>query len=299
MAIRYDGGLSSSMRKIVKNFNEKRRRALRAGYTNLPEARYVSDLKKQFTDRKALLKELQSLQSFNVGRQDSLKIVNLLEGGRAVQWELDYLKENTNAALDYFHDLYRKTAARVGEFPGERTRLDALTKKINTLESDLLYMNQSQFNSYKAAIREFKNKNVVRTRGYRNFLSEVEFVMKNAQYSKEDIDRFFEKVSQLDPDEFYEWYENSDNVRKIFLIVDSPIKNRGMKLNTTDTDAKNAVDSLVGEVDDAIKKYKDKSDLTASTPDVPKVRLPQSQLTAEQIQVFKSLGWSDLIDESA
>lgn len=299
MAIRYDGGLSSSMRKIVKNFNEKRRRALRAGYTNLPEARYVSDLKKQFTDRKALLKELQSLRRFNLNRQDSLKIVNLLEGGRAVQWELDYLKENTNAALDYFHDLYRKTAARVGEFPGERTRLDALTKKINTLESDLLYMNQSQFKSYRAAIREFKNKNVVRTLGYRNFLSEVEYIMHQAQIPNDQIDKFFDKVSTLSPDEFNEWYENSDAVRKIFLIVDSPIKNKGMKLNTTDEDAENTIKALMGEVDDAIEKYKDASKPNEIVSDAPKVRLPKSQLTAEQIQVFKSLGWSDLIDESA
>lgn len=299
MGIRYDAGLSSEMRKIVKNFNEKRRRAIRAGYTNMPEARYVSDLKKQYTDRKALLRELNSLKRFNTARQDSLKIVNLLEGGRAVQWEVDYLKSNTNAALEYYHEAYRNTAARVGEYPGERTRLDAIAKKIDLLENDLLYLNQSQFKSYRAAIREFKNVNTVRTQGYRNFLTEVEYVMKSAQFPSDKIDKFLNKVSQLSPDEFYEWYENSDAVRKIYLIVDSPIKDKGMKLNTTNEDAENAVNSLLGEVDDVINKYDNKSDTPIPSPDAPKVKLPKSQLTAEQLKVFKSLGWSDLIDESA
>ena len=65
MAIRYDAALNAEIRRVVKNFNQKRNRAIKRGFSNLPPTMKVSELKARYEKRPELLRELKLISKFN------------------------------------------------------------------------------------------------------------------------------------------------------------------------------------------------------------------------------------------
>lgn len=253
MAIRYDANYNAKINRVVKNFNQKRNRAIKRGFKNVPQPIKVSDLKARYTSRRELNKQLTQLTRFSRGGDAVLRKVENEGGATAIKWEFDYLKSNVKAAKKFFADEYRTVAAKVGDFPGERMRLDTITKKLATLDLDLAYMNQQQFNSYRSAIREYINKPKKYAAGYRGFLSEVEAVMRIVGIDEKTIDQFFEKFSVLTPDQFHKLYENSDLIARVYEIAGSPDTPGTIKLNTSKDETKELIDTLLEETDDLIK----------------------------------------------
>lgn len=301
MAIRYDSNYNAKINRVVKNFNQKRNRAIKRGFKNVPAPIKVSDLKARYTSRRELNKQLTQLTRFSRGGDAVLRQVENEGGATAIKWELDYLKSNVKAARKFFADEYRTIAAKVGDFPGERMRLDAIAKKLSTLDLDLAYMSQSQFNSYRAAINEYINKPKSYAAGYRGFLAEVEGVMRLVGIPEGDIDKFFEKFKVLTPEQFHQLYENSDLIGRVYELADSPIYEGGLKLTTGNDEAKVLIETLMEETDDLVDMAKQDFWLSKS-PEIPKElkgnKIPKSSLTKEKISQLKALGWDDLIDET-
>lgn len=254
MAIRYDSNYNAKINRVVKNFNQKRNRAIKRGFKNVPAPIKVSDLKARYTSRRELNKQLTQLTRFSRGGDAVLKKVENEGGATAIKWELDYLKSNLKAAKEFFANEYKLVSSKVGDFPGERMRLDNLAKKMNTLDLDLAYMNQSQFNSYRSAIREYINKPKKYGAGYRGFLSEVETVMRIVGIDEKTIDQFFEKFSVLTPDQFHKLYETSDLISRVYEIAGSPNVPGTIKLNTSKDEAKDLIDTLLEETDDLVQQ---------------------------------------------
>lgn len=301
MAIRYDSNYNAKINRVVKNFNQKRNRAIKRGFKNVPAPIKVSDLKARYTSRRELNKQLTQLTRFSRGGDAVLRQVENEGGATAIKWELDYLKANVKAARKFFADEYRTVAAKVGDFPGERMRLDAIAKKLSTLDLDLAYMSQSQFSSYRAAINEYINKPKSYAAGYRGFLAEVEGVMRLVGIPEGDIDKFFEKFKVLTPEQFHQLYENSDLIGRVYELADSPIYEGGLKLTTGKDEAKVLIDTLMEETDDLVDMAKQDFWLS-KPPEIPKElkgnKIPKSSLTKEKISQLKALGWDDLIDET-
>ena len=276
-------------------------RAIKRGFKNVPAPIKVSDLKARYTSRRELNKQLTQLTRFSRGGDAVLRQVENEGGATAIKWELDYLKSNVKAAKQFFANEYRMVASKVGDFPGERMRLDAIAKKMATLDLDLAYMNQSQFNSYRAAINEYINKPKNYAAGFRGFLAEVENVMRMVGIAESDIDNFFEKVKVLTPDQFHQLYENSDLVARVFELADSPEYEGTLKLNTGKDEARTLVKTLMEETDDLVDMAKQDFWLS-KPPEIPKElksnKIPKSSLTKEKIAQLKVLGWDDLIDET-
>lgn len=301
MAIRYDANYNAKINRVVKNFNQKRNRAIKRGFKNVPQSIKVSDLKARYTSRRELNKQLTQLAKFSRGGDAVLRKIENQGGATAIKWEFDYLKSNVKAAKKFFADEYRTVAAKVGDFPGERMRLDTIAKKLATLDLDLAYMTQSQFNSYRAAINEYINKPKNYAAGYRGFLSEVENVMRMVGIAESDIDKFFEKFKVLTPDQFHQLYENSELVARVFELADSPEYDGTIKLNTGKDEATDLVETLMEETDDLVDMAK--QDFWLSKPtELPQElkgnKIPKSSLTKEKIAELKALGWDDLIDET-
>lgn len=301
MAIRYDSNYNAKINRVVKNFNQKRNRAIKRGFKNVPAPIKVSDLKARYTSRRELNKQLTQLTRFSRGGDAVLRQVENEGGATAIKWELDYLKANVKAARKFFADEYRTIAAKVGDFPGERMRLDAIAKKLSTLDLDLAYMSQSQFNSYRAAINEYINKPKSYAAGYRGFLAEVEGVMRLVGIPEGDIDKFFEKFKVLTPEQFHQLYENSDLIGRVYELADSPIYEGGLKLTTSKDETRDLIETLMEETDDLVDMAKQDFWLSKS-PEIPKElkgnKIPKSSLTKEKISQLKALGWDDLIDET-
>lgn len=308
MAIRYDDGLNNELRRVVHNFNQKRKRAIKRGYHYLPPIQYVSELKARYDTKTDLLRELKYLEKFNTKKDQALRVVETSGGAKAIQWEFDYLKAHQKEAKKFFQKEYNLVSSKVGKFPGERMRLDTIVKKINTLDLDLAYLTQSQFNSYRAAINEVINKPLKYAAGYRGFLAEVEGVMKMVGVSDADRKVFFDKINALTPEQFHYLYEKSDLVSRVFELADSPEYDGTLKLNTTEEVAAQLIDTLLEETDMVIEEAKNGEKLigefamgvkkTKPPKNLTKNKIPKSSLTEDQLEDLKLLGWEDIIDET-
>lgn len=310
MAIRYDANYNAKINRVVKNFNQKRNRAIKRGFKNVPAPIKVSDLKARYTTRSEMNKQLTQLSRFAKGRNDVLRKIENEGGATAIQWEFDYLKSNVKAAKEFFKKEYQLISSKVGDYPGERMHLDNIAKKLSTLDLDLAYMNQSQFNSYRSAIYEYINKPKNYGAAYRGFLSEVENVMTLVGIPEESKKLFFDKISTLTPEQFNKLYQTSDLISRVYDLADSPEYTGTVKINTSKDEAIDLISSLIEETDDLVKQAKtettdvfvdDFSEKLRKTK-VPSAmkenKIPLSSLTKQDIENLKALGWDDLIDET-
>lgn len=257
MAIRYNKELNARLRREVDNFNKKRKRAIQRGFRQLPPAMKVSELKARYTVKSDLDRELNRLRKFNV--TNALERVETQGGIDSTSWELKYLKGNVRNARDYFEREYKRVSKRVSKFPGEAERLNNIRAKIDILDIDLSYMNQEQFRSARRAIFEYVEAPAKRKAGYRGFLSEVDLVMQRLGYSSDDINKVLNKFNKLSADQFLYAYDHFDIISRVYELADSPTYG-GLKMNTTDEDAKNLIDTLMDEVDGIITDAKNNAD---------------------------------------
>lgn len=257
MAIRYNKELNARLRREVDNFNKKRKRAIQRGFRQLPPAMKVSELKARYTVKSDLDRELNRLRKFNI--TDALERVETQGGIDSTSWELKYLKGNVRNARDYFQRELNRASKRVAKFPGEAERVNNIRAKIDILDIDLSYMNQEQFRSAKRAIFEYVEAPAKRKAGYRGFLTEVDLVMQRLGYSQDEIDSVLDKFNELNADQFLYVYDHFDIISRIYELADSPVYG-GLKLNTTDEDAENLVDTLREQVDGVITDAKNNVD---------------------------------------
>ena len=257
MAIRYNKSYNKQIRQAVKHFNSVRKTLSKKGIKLTPSPLKVSELKARYQTRRELNKELTLLNKVSSSNDRLLKEVENKGGVKSVKWEMDYLKLNQKKAIDYFEHEKEIELKKQPMFPGERMRVDAIEQKLQYLNMDIDYMNQEQFRSYRSTIRQYLSINGKIRGGYRGFLSEVESVMKICGYSDETINSLYDKLKTLTPSEFHEWYETSDLVRRVYELADSPEYENGIKLNTSEDDARNnIIDPLLNRVDYDIKKIK-------------------------------------------
>lgn len=260
MAIRYTPKYNKEIRRVVYNFNQTRKRANQAGYakSKIPNSVKVSELKATFKNRRELNKELTRLKNFS---RKSLKQVVETEGGAVTnEWNINYLKSHTNAAREHFNNRRELLEKKIKNgLPGERMALDNVESKLNILNLDLNTISEQQLKSYESTITEYLKFSNRSARGYRGFLSEVDFVMGNVGISEEDKKAFFNKFNQLTPEQFQYLYDNSDLINRIYMLVDSP-QHGGTKevtMNASPKAAKGMINTLFDEVDDLILDAKE------------------------------------------
>ena len=262
MAIRFTPKYNAEIRRGVYNFNQTRKRAIDAGVpkSKLPNSVKVSELKSRFKTRDELNRELKRLQNFS--RKSLSEIVETEGGASITKWNLNYLKAHTEAAKQYLMKRREIFANKIKNgFPGERMNLDNVESKLNILNLDLNTVSSQQLKSYEAIINEYLKYPNRGLRGYRGFLSEVDWVMGNVGISEEQKKVFFDKFKQLTPEEFQYMYDSSDLINRIYMLVDSPIHGgiESITMNASSKAARELIDTLFEEVDELIAEAKEKA----------------------------------------
>lgn len=313
MAIKFDPAYNAEIRRVVKNFNQKRNRAIKRGYHYLPPTLTVSELKSRYTSRKQLNRDLNLIKKFNTKGDDALRVVETSGGAKAIKWEYEYLKKNLKYAKE-FYDREISDAARL-----DTPMMVAKSEYINNLKSKRDYLNlelaelsQSQFRTFRNTINEYLYANERNLSGYRNWMNEVELIMRNLGYDNKTINKFFEGFNELTPRQFLNMYRQSALVSRIYELY-IPTKDHSFKLSTTEEDAKDLINTFMVEKDEMIKKAKMQDEindkgleefvksltdekLTQRRNDSGKAKLKRKDLTAEQIKQLEELGWDDLIE---
>ena len=312
MAIKFDKAYNAEIRRVVHNFNQKRNRAIKRGYRYLPPPVTVSELKSRYTTRKQLNRDLNALKRFNREGDKALKVVETSGGAKAIKWEFDYLKKNLQYAKE-FYDREIEDAARLDTpmMVAKAEYLNNLKSKRDYLNLELTELNQSQFRTFRNTINEYLYANERNMSGYRNWMNEVELIMRNLGYDNRTINKFFEGFNELTPRQFLNMYRQSALVSRIYELY-IPTKDHSFKLSTTEEDAKDLINTFMVEKDEMIKKAKMQDEIEdkgleefvkslteeklTQRRQEGKAKLRRKDLTQEQIKQLEELGWDDLIE---
>lgn len=312
MAIKFDKAYNAEIRRVVRNFNQKRNRAIKRGYKYLPPKMTVSELKSRYTSRSQLNRDLNALKRFNREGDKALKVVETSGGAKAIKWEYDYLKKNLQYAKE-FYDREIEDAARLDTpmMVAKSEYINNLKSKRDYLNLELAELNQSQFRTFRNTINEYLYANERNMNGYRNWMNEVELIMRNLGYDNKTINKFFEGFNELTPRQFLTMYRQSQLVSRIYELY-IPTKDHSFKLSTTEEDAKDLINTFMVEKDEMIKKAKMQDEIddkgleefVKSLTDEKlagrrvdgKAKLQRKNLTPKQIKQLEELGWDDLIE---
>lgn len=257
MAIRYTKAYNKEIRDAIKHFNTVRKTLSKRGVKLTPAPLKVSELKARYQTRRDLNRELNLLNKVSSSDDRLLREVETQGGATAIKWNLDYLKQNTKNAIEYFEWEKKLEQQKNPIYPHEFERLNEIEQNIDYLKMDVDYMNQDQFKAYSGAVREYFQIQEHMKRGYRGFLYQVETAMRITGFEENEIKSFFDELKQLTPAEFHEWYRTNDLVKRIYEIVPSP-DHGGNKLNTTIEDARELIQSLLNTHKADIAKIKSK-----------------------------------------
>lgn len=312
MAIKFDKAYNAEIRRVVRNFNQKRNRAIKRGYKYLPPKMTVSELKSRYTSRSQLNRDLNALKRFNREGDKALKVVETSGGAKAIKWEYDYLKKNLQYAKE-FYDREIEDAARLDTpmMVAKSEYINNLKSKRDYLNLELTELNQSQFRTFRNTINEYLYANERNMNGYRNWMNEVELIMRNLGYDNKTINKFFEGFNELTPRQFLTMYRQSQLVSRIYELY-IPTKDHSFRLSTTEEDAKDLINTFMVEKDEMIKKAKMQDEIddkgleefVKSLTDEKlarrrvdgKAKLQRKNLTPKQIKQLEELGWDDLIE---
>lgn len=263
MAIRFTPEYNAKIRQVVKNFNQKRNRAIKKGYQNVPEVLSVIELRNRYDTRAELNRALNLYKSFS-GSKEALKKVENSGGAKAIQWEFDYLKDNLKYAKEFYDREIEE--ARSLDTPLKIARaeyLNNLKAKRAYLDLEISNLSQSQFRTFKRTIDSYIEANTRNTSAYRGWLSEVEEIMKYLGYDKNTRDKFFNKFKKLTPRQFVNMYRTSSLISRVYEMY-NPSNKDGLSLTMTDEDAKETIDTLLNTADDLVAKAQQEDQITDS-----------------------------------
>lgn len=251
MSIKYDKDFNAEIKRIVYNFNRKRKRAIKRGIEQVPEQQYVSELKFRYSSKSELIQELKRLEKFNTMGQSAFEVMETLGGGKITAYQLDYMKQSLKQTKEFYDRQIEEASQLFAEEPYSMARKDYLFNlqtKRNYLDLDINYLDSSGLKTFQKYINQAQSYNIKQMAGYRGFLSVVENAMKTVGYDLKTRDAFFGKLINLTPAQFTKLYRNSDLINRVYDLIQSPVHD-GLQLNTDEEDAKNILDELINNFD--------------------------------------------------
>lgn len=249
MPNKFDKDYNKKIHDTVRYANARAKRLEKRGIKLFNQTIKVRDLKKRYTTKQEMDKELNLLSNLTVKQG--------LKPNKLSKWRSEYYGKDVDTARKYFKTRYDRLNAKLGDMPADRTHVNLFLDKYELLGRDTSTLSSDELASFNATMREFYAHPSHQRSGYRGFLKEVDLVMERLQYSEDERNELFKKLSQLDEDQFQAMYDEVDLIGKIYDLGGSPTGKGSFKLNTSTTDAKQQINALLRRVDGLIAKYKE------------------------------------------
>lgn len=310
MASKFDPDFNAEIRRVVKNFNQKRNRAYRRGFSYLPNKAYVSNIKANFDTKSEIKKYLKELEKFNKMGDSALDIITTDNGGRISRYNLMFIKDNLKDTKAFFDRQIAEAEELFYEDQYSIARRDYLFNlqaKRKYLDLEIMQLNQSGLKTFDRYTRQALSYNKSNITAYKGFLGGVEDVMRRLGYDERYISAFYEKMSNISPAQFIKMYRKSDLIARIYEMIPSPEHGRD-KINTDDDTAKEYINQFVKEFDEMVRKSTSDEEFMKQTEEVYKEytkqnqrntkKIPRSSLSQTDIDKLTALGWMDLVDEN-
>lgn len=251
MASKFDPDFNAEIRRIVKNFNQKRNRAYRRGFSYLPNKAYVSEIKQNFPTKREIKRYLRQLEKFNQMGDSAFDVVTTNAGGRISKYNLMFIKDNLNETKAFFDRQIEEAEELFYEDQYSIARRDYLfnlQEKRKYLDIELMNLDQSGLKTVDKYVKQSLNYNKSVLESYKGFLSSVDIVMRQAGYDEQTISNFYGKLANLSPAQFIKMYRSNDLIARVYELVDSP-KSGEARINTSDEDARTLIDKLLTDYD--------------------------------------------------
>lgn len=309
MANRFDPDFNSEIRRIVKNFNQKRNRAIKRGFSYLPNKAYVSDIKANFSTKAEIRKYLKELERFNKMGNSALDIITTDNGGRTSRYNLMFIKSNLKDTKAFFDRQIKEAEELFYEDQYSIARRDYLFNlqaKRKYLDMEIMQLDQSGLRTFDRYTKQALSYNKSNITAYKGFLSGVEDVMRRLGFDEKTISQFYEKMGNISPAQFIKMYRKSDLIARIYEMIPSPEHGRNT-INTDDETAKKYINNFMKEFEKMVEDANGVEEFSKETarmwPEEQQQQnksklIPKSSLSEKNIADLKNLGWDDLIDES-
>ena len=261
MKYKYSDDVNKRLYKAVKNFNETRNRDIKkVGRGMIPEHLYVRTIKERFAGKpKAdLMKEIRLIESYNkLGKERRKKVSKY---SPISKWELQYFRVRIPEAKEFYDKEIAELEKIIGDKPAyflrHHERLNTLKAQRIKLENDLEMLDEQEIKSIRRYIANSQRSELIKEQGYRTFLAQMDRIMEQCGYSQADIDKIYEKLNTLTPNEFFEMYRQEPLIDKLYETIGSP-KNQGeYMLMTSEVTAKKRIESFVRRLDTLIAEAK-------------------------------------------
>lgn len=307
--MRFDPDFNAEIRRIVKNFNQKRNRAYRRGFSYLPNKAYVSEIKTNFDTRADIRKYLRELEKFNKMGDAAFDVITTDNGGRISRYNLRFIKDNLKDTKAFFDRQIKEAEQLFYEDQYSIARRDYLfnlQQKRKYLDLDIMNLDQSGIRSFDRYTKQALNYSKSNVTAYKGFLSGVEEVMRNLGYDEKTISLMYDKVSNLSPAQFVKMYRQSDLVARIYEMLPSPEHGKD-KINTDDDTAKKYINKFINEFEEMVRKSTKLEEFSEETDKIYEEyqkqmqrgnKIPKSTLSNKDLQDLQALGWTDIIDEN-
>lgn len=244
MAINYDDALNARMSRIVRNYNR------RVEGTKVPKVS-VARLRKDYYRRADLNRELKNLEAF------TKKAAFRDATAKVSEYDKQLIRNNRAETIKFLQEQQKFLRKRIKKgYPLEEAEIKNLQLNERLLSQDIESSSQADLQAMLGSVQDYRTSFAERGAGYRGFLSEVEWVMGQVGIEPEEQEEFFNKMKKLNPQELYTIYEESELVKRVYELADSPSYGN-IKLNTSDEDAKNKIEDLLKNIDRLIAEVKE------------------------------------------
>lgn len=200
MAIRYDRSLQTEIRRVVKNFNAKRRRLEKQGVKSLPSKISVKDLK-GFTRRRELYTALSDYRKFS--QKGAEKLIKV-QAGNITKWELETLKSRSRRAKISLSRRLKGVEERekTAHYKGMvRDYIKNLQYQRQYLNRDITKISPSRLRTYRKLLSRNEERKIKNEIFYENFF---DMLFKDAYVSGIDqnrLDELEKKLRKLTPEQ--------------------------------------------------------------------------------------------------
>ena len=224
---RLDAALNEELRRTVKSFNQKIRRAEKRGEKGLPSYRSLKELKAQFNTKVDAKKEIAQLRSM-LNNKQALERRRTADGTIS-NWEFDYIVSNLRATDRWITREIDKERLKMKDFPDHlyatRERINKLLDEREIINRNLNTLTTDKLKTVESVINRFKRRNLKTIAGREYFMRNLDSLLTAKGLSAKERSKIFKKFDALSNEEFEELYRRHDVITDIMSVFDSPTGN--------------------------------------------------------------------------
>lgn len=263
---KFDADFNTEIRRTIKNFNQKIKRAEKRGQKGLPELRSVREFKQQFVTKRDAKRELAQLKTL-LNNKEALQRRRTREGTIS-NWEYDYIIKNLQETKRWVNRELEKARYRVKDYPDHlyaiREEVVKLEAERDYLARDIAKLSSRELKTVAAIENRMKRSSLKNLTGRKYFMDNLDNLLMIRGMTTAERKRLATKLNKLSNDEFLELYKSHDIVSTIMeYYVPSDKKDRVKFLEDLSDDSdlvevikdfNDNVDEYIGEAKESVRK---------------------------------------------